>query len=338
MGPKDKNESIRLYDDMYLQGYMHDWPIQKKQRVFNIITALDLPEKGRALDYGCGNGVLSNVIKQALPEWEVFGVDISPVAIENAKKRFPECTFLVFGDTPPKEQNFDFLFTHHVFEHVQDSFETWQEINSYMKEGSRMLHILPCGNEGSFEHTISLLKTNGIDGKMGNRFFFEDESHLRRLSTAEMSSFASKYCFRLVKDYYANQYYGALDWITSDGSVDWATCGRPKFILKITSADNARDGRSAAKLKLLRIRLLFLTSFRLSVEWFKQERNRSNWNLLSFALATLLYPFSRSVDSYLKHKAQSEWENKKTQKNGSEMYLYFERSEHCIANVQGATF
>ena len=77
-----------------------------------------------------------------------------------------------------------------------------------MKPSSSFLHILPCGNEGSFEHTICLLKKDGINKEMGNRFFFEDPAHIRRLSTDELNTMVAKFGFNLTKDYYSNQYYG----------------------------------------------------------------------------------------------------------------------------------
>ncbi|KJR40670.1 Methyltransferase type 12 domain protein [Candidatus Magnetoovum chiemensis] len=41
---------------------------------------------GNGLDFGCGNGVFTKVLKTALPGWNIYGCDLSDVAIENAKK------------------------------------------------------------------------------------------------------------------------------------------------------------------------------------------------------------------------------------------------------------
>lgn len=54
---KTKN-SIEFYDDRYCKGYMKEWPVEKKERVLEIIKSLNLPKTGNALDFGCGgNGV-----------------------------------------------------------------------------------------------------------------------------------------------------------------------------------------------------------------------------------------------------------------------------------------
>src|SRR4030043_764330 len=64
----DKCEVVDFYQKRYAQSYMDEWPIEKKKRVYQLIRDLGLPNVGKAIDFGCGNGVLTNVIKQALPQ------------------------------------------------------------------------------------------------------------------------------------------------------------------------------------------------------------------------------------------------------------------------------
>ena len=163
----DKRESIQFYEERYSKGYMDEWDDRKKQRVFDLIQDLDPGASGTVLDFGCGNGVFTEVIQKALPGWTVWGVDISSVAIANAKERFGECQFAVSSDRVIQDQRFDLLFTHHVLEHVYDLDQIWDEMAGFMNPGSGMLHILPCGNEGSFEERICRLKKGGINKNRG---------------------------------------------------------------------------------------------------------------------------------------------------------------------------
>ncbi len=246
----DEHVAVNFYHERYIHGYMDDWPYEKKQRVFELIRSLELPDKGEALDFGCGNGVLTDVIRQALPSrWNVFGTDISTVAIENARKRYPESSFFVAKNSEIMTRKFDFIFTHHVLEHVYDLPQVLGEINSFLKDSSAMFHILPCGNEDSFEHGICLLHKEGIDPVLENRFFFEDEGHLRRLKTEQLSTLCAEKGFTLAKDYYSNHYFGSIDWITQAGS---------DFIRSITDRSAAGDEKARAKLKKLRQKLLFI--------------------------------------------------------------------------------
>ena len=59
-----KEEAKQFYENRYEKGYMDEWPIDKKQRVLEIINVLNLPENGVALDFGCGNGVFTDVINK----------------------------------------------------------------------------------------------------------------------------------------------------------------------------------------------------------------------------------------------------------------------------------
>ena len=203
----DKNVAVEFYDKRYEQGYMEEWDDLKKNKVREVLLSINLPQKGKALDFGCGNGVFTKIIKEIYPLWDVYGVEISNTAIRNARQKFPDCHFFGSEESAGYKKIFDFIFSHHVIEHIQDMSETFSEINSYLKTNSFQLHILPCGNEGSYEHGICMLKKNGIESEKGNRFFFEEPGHLRRLNANEFLSYERKLGFELKKEFYSNQYW-----------------------------------------------------------------------------------------------------------------------------------
>ncbi len=317
---RDRNqEAASFYDVWYERGYMDEWPIDKKERVFNVIKNLDLPETGKVLDYGCGNGEFTGVLKKALPKWDVYGTDISSVAIENARKRHSDCLFFLASDGLKMHQNFDFLFTHHVLEHVDDIYQGWVEMDKYLKKASFALHILPCGNEGSFEYNLCLLKKDGIEKESGNRFYFEERSHLRRLTTGQMNELAAGHGFSLSADFYSNQFYGAVNWITLES---------PKLILEMTGPIGSKDKISALKLIFLRWVLLIIKLMRFpanTIDFKKGKMKMYKYYLLSIILSAL-YPLSKLTNIYLKHKSNAEWANKKRVDSGSEMYMCYTRN------------
>lgn len=310
----------KYYDDRYCKGYMEQWPAEKKQRVLELIKSLNLPETGDALDFGCGNGVFTNVIKHSLPGWNVYGVDISSIAIDNAKKQYPSCSFFLPSDIRLMNKQFDFLFSHHVLEHVHNVSEAWFEINSYLKTKVSILHILPCGNEGSLEYKVCLLRKDGINKDMEAKYFFEDISHLRRLNTEQMNSIAATFGFHLDFDYYSNQFYGAIKWVTQESL---------SFILNITSTKKAVSLFSAFKLIYLRILLLFVKCLRYPANAIDHKRKsmKSYKYYFLFLMLLMFYPFSKLTNIYLQNKANSEWQNERSSKNRSEMYLYYTRLE-----------
>lgn len=318
----NKSSNLEFYEQRYRDGYMKHWPDEKQKRIFNVIRQLQLPEIGEALDFGCGNGILTNVLKQALPaKWHISGVDISSNAIQNARALYPGCTFFESDDVDLFRKHFDFVFTHHVLEHVYDLNVAVAEITGHLKPKSAMLHILPCGNENSFEAKVCRLRKDGVDMNMGNRYFFEDEGHLRRLTTEELASLFANSNFVLAQDYYSGQYYGAINWITNSGL---------KFVSDFTDPAFALNDKSRNILIQLRRMLLALTISRQPViilerMWRNKKITRSRSAFAKVLCYLPLFVFAKPVDLFIKWAAKKEWERKKQFKNGSEMYLFFKR-------------
>jgi len=291
---------------------MDEWPQEKKDRVCDLIRQLNLPATGKALDFGCGNGVFTDVIKTALPKWKVCGSDLSSVAIENAAKRFPQCEFF-YGDSHElSSMQFDFIFSHHVLEHVEDQHTTAKILKGLAATGAIMLHIMPCGNKGSLEYNLCQLVKNGIRPNKGHTFFFEEEMHLQRFTTDSLAELFRPYNFEFVEGYYANQYYGALQWIAGMSK---------QFVQKITDKANAIN--SKARFQLTYYRLFFLLLYYLHRPYYcyKQSMQQNNLSLLKKGL----FYSSMSAKYLLDNAAKREWKNRRQQPNGSEMYLLFKK-------------
>ncbi len=192
-------------------------------------------------------------------------------------------------------------------------------IESRLLNNSAMLHILPCGNEDSFERSICLLRKDGINAKQHNRFFYEDEGHVRRLTGDQLDSYFVPRGFELAAAYYSYQYFGALDWV-SQSSKD--------FISRFADPAQAVDRAAEKKLKKLQRKLLRMRYARYPALLAENRMRKSDKTLKDMAIlfcAGLLYPFSKPVDSYIKHQAQREWLREKQQPNGSEMYHFYRR-------------
>ncbi len=315
----DINTATEFYDNRYEDGYMEEWDELKKEKVRETIRSLNLPASGSALDFGCGNGVFTKIIKEVLPNWEVYGVEISRVAVQNAKRKNPDCIFFEATESSRYFNQFDFLFSHHVIEHVQNLEETFTTINNYLNPVSFQLHILPCGNAGSYEYEICKLKIKGIDPNSENRFFFEEPGHLRRLNTEDFIMQESKIDFKLSNAWYSNQKYGAINWITKSS---------PRFVKRLTNTADAIDKKSIQLLSSMRRKLLPLTylQFPYSKYWLIKNQWRKKF-LDYIKLAILFIPamIAKPFYFYLQNKAKEEWSTRKTEMNGSEMYLFFKR-------------
>jgi hypothetical protein len=123
--------------------------------------------------------------------------------------------------------------------------------------------------------------------------------------------------FELAAAYYSYQFFGALDWISQSSK---------EFISQFAEPSQARDGEAKKKLKKLRRRLLLMRYLRypaLLAENKMRKRDKRLRDIIILACAGLLYPLSKPIDSYIRHRARKEWEQDKREPNGSEMsHLY----------------
>jgi ubiquinone/menaquinone biosynthesis C-methylase UbiE len=321
-----KEASEKYYEERFAekqsllkQEYMSEWGDDKKNRIYEMIKSLPLPEAGNVIDFGCGAGVFTEVLRQALPNYHIYGTDFSQRAINKAKARYKNCTFIHSADTRLKSMKFDFLFTHHVLEHVYDLEPVAAEMIQFLKEKSSMLHVLPCGNAGSLEYNICSLRKDGIIKERENAFFFEDEGHVRRLKTRQVNDLFSKYGFTLSEEYYSEQKYGAIKWITESN---------PLRIIRMLNPIYGKDIKSKFILLSLFILLFSLALAKMPLILMNHlEPKRHESFKLNFIYAACLpfYPISKFIDTYLRNKAVDEWNKHNREPNGSEMYLFYIR-------------
>jgi SAM-dependent methyltransferase len=315
----DRQHGLAFYEERYRTGYMEQWPEWKRKRVVDVVRSLGLPATGEALDFGCGNGVFTDVLREALPEWTVYGVDISTIAVGHARDRYPDCTFFTASDPAYADRRFDFLFTHHVLEHVDDVGRVWREMAALLRtSASAMLHVLPCGNPGSFEHGLCLRRRDGIDPSREGRWYLDDVGHLRRLDTERMTRLARDNGFRLSAQKYACHFWGTVHWMTEHGSAYAA-----QFV-------DPASGRTVADRWSLRA-TRFVMSAVAGARRHARPRPRPPGAPLAARLKAVIgrsvvRPLCEQVDRYVARRDEREWTTRRGDPAGSEMYLYFTRA------------
>lgn len=142
-GREDPLWAITTFDDKRGNRWNLDEFMQTGERDVTALMAfidtlgLDL-ERGRALDFGCGVGRLTQPLSRHFER--VVGVDVAPSMIETARKnnkRGERCAFHV-NDTVDLQQfpdrHFDFVVTKAVLQHIRPPATI-----SYIKEFSRVL-------------------------------------------------------------------------------------------------------------------------------------------------------------------------------------------------------
>ena len=99
----------------------------------------------RMLDIGCGNGERLPLF--AAVGWsQVAGVDVDPDAIQSAQALGREVKLGSMDSIPYSSGSFDFLFLHHVVEHVYSVEEGLQECFRVLRPGGKVYLLTPNAN------------------------------------------------------------------------------------------------------------------------------------------------------------------------------------------------
>ena len=317
------SEVKRYYNEKYAQDYMGDcygvWSHTGAQ-LLRVSETLDqvgiVPD--RILDYGCGQGAWIDILSARFPKSRIYGLDISDVAIERAKSRFPIYEFRTFdgemADFP--DEHFDLIFSYHVLEHVVDIKLTIANICRMLKKGGYACLIFPCGNQGSFEEKAM----KWIDGGTtttpeGRKIYFYEQAigHLRRMTSKETIDLFKGSGLSLVSECYSSQFLGWVDWLVRahDRSTINSVLG------------GKRANSSPAKVKLVITKQLLL-----ALNWLVAKKSldlSKRRSLLKTIVAYLLKGCGIGCDGILKRVAIEEWRLFKQKLNGSEQFLVFQK-------------
>jgi SAM-dependent methyltransferase len=316
----DDRQSVIFYESRYQAGYMDEWPRDQVEKVTEVIRDAKLPSHGTAIDFGCGTGFFTQVLAESLPGWRVIGTDVSNSALEKARARHSSLEFELLDDLLQQQPRADFLFSHHVLEHVPNLILTRDQMNGFLASDATMLHILPCGNAGSLSHTLCAARMGGIQKELHNRFFFEDVGHLRRLTSDELGALFAPIGFRAEQEYFTGQFWGVFDYFSRV---------EPDLIPTMTDMSHA-VGRSAA------VRL-FLIGMGLRIAAAARRLNAKVTNLRSRPSVSIkkklllrsgkpAFAVARRIDNFVTQRAEREWVERKTAPSGDQMLILFRRS------------
>ncbi len=103
----------------------------KTEKVAAIIKKIHQPKINKLLVVGCGSGIEAAILAQRL-DTKVVGIDLKPDfderALRFAELRAGDATNLVFED-----ESFDFVFSYHALEHIENPTRALTEIHRVLK-------------------------------------------------------------------------------------------------------------------------------------------------------------------------------------------------------------
>lgn len=120
------------------------WHWRRFSEVLNVAAVVN----GPILDIGCHGGTFTQKILSKLGSKKIYGIDISPKAIELAQRKIPYGHFQVAdaGNIPFKSNFFDATFCLEVLEHVDNPQEVALEIKRVLKKKGYAVILVPTDN------------------------------------------------------------------------------------------------------------------------------------------------------------------------------------------------
>ncbi len=160
------------WDQRFAPG---DWPRQPEPSLVEVVSGWD---PARALDFGCGPG--RNALWLAARGWRVTGVDVSPVALEQARSRAQEKGLeldLELSDLyswRPPEAGFQLVLVANMQPPPRRRRRLYSVAVSALAPGGRLLLI---GHH---------LDDQGLDGPQDPRLLLSEEKVRRALAGIEL--------------------------------------------------------------------------------------------------------------------------------------------------------
>jgi len=170
------------------------WELGKPRRVLVELVEKGLIQKGKVLDICCGAG--TNAVYLAEKGFQVTGIDISPKAIEYAKRKAQKANVKIrllvenFLNLPFEDEEFDFVFDMGCFHHVKanDRSTFIKGVHRVLKKKSLYLMVCfsyrngPSWNHFTKEHIFQLFSNHfeikniehfaSVEGDGVTRYFY----------------------------------------------------------------------------------------------------------------------------------------------------------------------
>ena len=133
------------------------------------LLSLINPQAGETIaDIGCEYGHLLMSINQKCPSTKLYGIDLSPYALEKAKERVNNARLILCDACNIKlpDNSVDVAISSNVLEHLSDPQKGFDELVRITKPNGRIILNLP--NEKRIIKTKKLLISLGLRGLLGN--------------------------------------------------------------------------------------------------------------------------------------------------------------------------
>ena len=116
----------------------------KSRRKYLLDLLKNAPKDSRVLDIGCSSGIfLKDLEKLGFTLENLFGIDISEIAIENCKANGILNCFVMDAQNITLTENFDIIIASDCLEHLQDDKKALKNWKNLLKIGGQIYVFVP---------------------------------------------------------------------------------------------------------------------------------------------------------------------------------------------------
>lgn len=150
------NISPEYYQKYYQENYYNRKPglIGLLQKIYLVFARMSLQKslaslvnKGKILDYGCGNG---DFLAHLPDNIEKYGIEINTHAVKFISQTYPQIKIFNNVEQLPKKIKFDLISLWHVIEHIENAGILIKKLTEKLSENGYIIIATPNTNSWGF--------------------------------------------------------------------------------------------------------------------------------------------------------------------------------------------
>lgn len=156
MTPTEIDRQKQHYQSGYSKNETAE-TLPRMRKVLDVIVKKIPQNPTNILDIGCGDGAFSSILGKKLNAGYVYGIDISPLAAEEATRKgiIAKNLDVDAGSLPYENGFFDFIYAGGLIELVRDPDHLLEELHRVLSPGGRL--VITHSNICSWGSRISVL-------------------------------------------------------------------------------------------------------------------------------------------------------------------------------------